>query len=168
MIREKWIELKEQEAENDIINLYKDPAKSIYIHEISKELRNKYKYELDVIDTIQTIFDGLDTYKKNELIQNFILSLDDVLEDKDIFIYKTILEDNRASLSEKYSFNDIYFVENRIKKQISYNKEYVYELWNSYEIGKIENIQKSESILGERINKNSSCNTINKQISLFI
>lgn len=56
LIRSKYIEIKEQEAENDIINLYKDPAKSIYINEISKELRTKYRYENDVIDTIQTIF----------------------------------------------------------------------------------------------------------------
>ncbi len=178
LIRSKYIEIKEQEAENDIINLYKDPAKSIYINEISKELRTKYKYELDVIDTIQTIFDGLDLYKKNidgldlykknKVVQGFILSLDDILEAKDIFIYKSIVEGNRASLNYKYTFNDIYFVEDRIKKQISYNKEYVYELWESYEttdtkIG-INNKNTISSTDPYKFNHNS---IVNNQISLF-
>lgn len=132
LIRSKYMELKEQEAENNIINLYKDPAKSIYIHEISKELRNKYRHELDVIDTIQTIFDGLDTYKRNKVIQGFILSLDDIVEAKDLFIYKTIAEKNRDSLKDKYSFSDIYFVEDRIKNTISKNKDLVYDLWISF------------------------------------
>ncbi|MDU5494031.1 MAG: hypothetical protein E6094_13975 [Clostridium perfringens] len=79
------MELKEQETENDIINLYKDTTKLIYIKEISKELRNKYKYELEVIDTIQSIFDVLGAYKNNKFIQNFILGLEDILEFKDIF-----------------------------------------------------------------------------------
>ena len=95
------------------------------MHEISKDLRDKYKYELDVIDTMQTIFDGLDTYKKNEFIQGFILSLDDILEAKDLFIYKAILEGNRVSLSEKYSFNDICFVEDRRNKYLIIKNMYM-------------------------------------------
>ncbi len=168
LIRSKYIEIKEQEAENDIINLYKDPAKSIYINEISKELRKKYRYELNVIDTIQTIFDGLDLYKKNNVVQGFILSLDDILEAKDIFIYKAIVEGDRASLNDKYSFNDIYFVEDRIKKQISYNKEYVYELWESYETTDTKigiNNKNTISITDPyKFNHNS---IVNNQISLF-
>ena len=131
LIRSKYLELKEIELENDIINAYKNPSEVVYLHEISKELKEKYKYELDVIDTIQTIFDGISLYKSNKTVQSFILSFEDILEAKDIFIYKTILEGNRDSLKDKYSFSDIYFIEDRIKKQISYNKEYVYELWKA-------------------------------------
>lgn len=167
LIRNKYMELKEKEAENDIINLYKNPAKIIYMHEISKDLRDKYKYELDVIDTMQTIFDGLDTYKKNEFIQGFILSLDDILEAKDLFIYKAILEGNRVSLSEKYSFNDICFVEDRIKKQVSYNKEYVYELWKSYEVKSTITMKKNENIIENKLYKSEYHSAISKQISLF-
>ena len=120
-------------------------------------------YELDVIDTIQTIFDGLNLYKMNELIQSFILSLDDILEAKDILIYKTTLEGNREELKGKYSFSEIYFVEDRIKKQISYNKDYVYELWKSYKVKNIITVQNNKN----NIYKSEYDSIMGNQISLF-
>lgn len=134
LIRSKYLEMKELETENNIINLYKDPSKCIYLHEVSNELREKYKYELNIIDTIQTIFDGISLYSRNDLIQGFILSLNDILDTKDLFIYKELIKGNREALNDKYTFDDIFYIENRIKKQISYNKEYVCELWSSYNL----------------------------------
>ncbi|WP_338659682.1 sigma-70 family RNA polymerase sigma factor [Paraclostridium sordellii] len=161
LIRSKYMELKEQEEENNILNLYKDPAKSIYIREVSKELKEKYKYELDIIDTIQTIFDGLNLYTHNEFVQGFILSLEDILEAKDLVIYRTTIEGNRASLNDKYSFSDIHFVEDRIKKQIAYNKEYVSELWSSYKT------TNSKSKINNKIYEFNYNNNTSNQISLL-
>lgn len=72
------------------------------------------------------------------------------------------------SLSKEYSFNDIYFVEDRINKQLSYNKEYVYELWNEYKLTNIKNIQINEDDLinCKNVNSNYTYNT-NEQITLF-
>lgn len=160
LIRSKYMELKEREEENNILNLYKDPAKSIYIREVSKELKEKYKYELDIIDTIQIIFDGLKLYTHNEFVQGFILSLEDILEAKDLVIYRATIEGNRDSLNDKYSFSDIYFVEDRIRKQIAYNKEYVCELWNDYKTNR-------KSTPNSEIYKTDVIGNSSNQISLF-
>lgn len=165
LIRSKYLEMKEQEAENNIISLYKDPSKYIHLHEVSEELRAKYKYELSIIDTIQTIFDGMGLYSRNELIQGFILSLDDILEAKDIAIYKCVVDGNRASLNDKYSFSDIHFIEDRIKKQIAYNKEYVCELWGSYNYKKPKSI---ETTTKNKTTKEPIVEADSSQISLFM
>lgn len=162
-IRNRYLEVKEASTEDNIISLYKDPLQVVYLNEVSKELKDKYKYELNVIDTIQTIFEGLNLYKTNNTVQSFILSLEDILEAKDIFIYKTILEGNRDSLKDKYSFSDIYFIEDRIKKQISYNKNYVYDLWKSYKVKSITTLEKNK----DSIYKNEYENITSNQISLF-
>ncbi|WP_343101005.1 sigma factor [Romboutsia sp. MSSM.1001216sp_RTP31141st1_G3_RTP31141_220114] len=163
LIRSKYLELKEQETENDIINLYNDPAKAIYLREVSKDLKEKYRYELSIIDDIQTILDGLPIYTKNKIVASFVLTLEDILDDKDLIIYEALSEGQREVLDKEYSFSEILFIEDRIKSKIIKNKEYVCELWNEYKNNKSKN---KEKFLDNNLYVNQ--NVYNNQVSLFV
>ena len=90
------------------------------------------------------------------------MTLEDILDDKDLIIYKALSEGHREVLNKEYSFSEILFIEDRIKSKIIKNKEYVCELWNEYKNNKSKN---KEKFLDNNLYVNQ--NVYNNQVSLF-
>lgn len=137
MIREKWLELKERDLEKNIISAYNNPEKVFFRIETTERLALKYKKEIELLNFLQSIFDDL-IYNKSDKYSGFIVyGMPDILDPKDLLIYKGLYihrEDKKELMKQGYSFNEVWGIEGRIKKQITNNKEYVLELWEKYKV----------------------------------
>lgn len=134
MIRDKWMELKEIELENTIISAYNNPDKVYSRIEATDRLREKYKLQLDTLDFLQNIFDDtLYSLSPSEKLKKFYIDeLSDIIGPKDLYLLdeNVFKKRNIDSLkAEGYSFDDVFYIKDRVKNIIIKNKELAYDLW---------------------------------------
>lgn len=134
MIRDKWMELKEIDLENNIISAYNNPDKVYSRIEATEGLRKKYKLQLDTLDFLQNTFDeALYSTSTNEKIKMFYMEkLNEIINSKDLYLLSEIVFKKRSIDSlkaEGYSFDDVFYIKDRVKKNITKNKELAYDLW---------------------------------------
>lgn len=134
MIRDKWMELKERELENTIISAYNSPDKVYSRIEATDRLRKKYKLQLDILDFLQNIFDGvLHSVSASDKLKTFYMeNLNEIINSKDLYLLSEIVFKKKSMDSlkaEGYSFEDMFYIKNRVKKIIIKNKELAYDLW---------------------------------------
>ena len=162
MIRDKWMELREIALENNIISVYNNPDRFYRSIETTERLRKKYKLQLDTLDFLQNIFDdALYSASANEKIKNFYTEkLEDIINAKDLYLLSEIVFKNRnidSLKAEGYSFDDIFYIKDRIKKIIIKNKELAYDLWldfnkNYKEAPKYIVNEKSLAVTSKKVN----------------
>lgn len=137
MIREKWIELKERDLENKFLNMYRNPERICIDEEIINKLGSKYKYEIELLNFIQEIFDELaDTSKMRPKVKEFYLIwLKELIPERDLILLDRVVfhrEYIENLLNEDFSYDDILGIKSRIRKHISKNKERSFQLWNRF------------------------------------
>ena len=134
MIREKWMELKERDMEKNIISAYNNPE-HVYLNiEVTDSLRSKYKLQLDILDFLQEIFDkALYSFSVGDKLKKFYMEkLIELISSKELYLLNEVVFKKRGIDSlkaEGYSFDDIFYIKDRVKKIIIKNKELAYNLW---------------------------------------
>lgn len=165
MIRGKWMELKEIELENTIISAYNNPDEVYSRIEATDRLRKKYKLQLDTLDFLQNIFDGaLHSVSASDKLKTFYIeNLNDIINSKDLYLLSEIVFKERSMDSlkaEGYSFDDVFYIKNRVKKIIIKNKELAYDLWldfnkNYKEASQNKIEKKSFSATSKKVNEDN-------------
>lgn len=153
MIRDKWMELKEIDLENNIISAYNSPDMVYGCIEATDRLRKKYKLQLDTLDFIQNIFDdALYSFSPSDKLKTFYMEkLSEIISSKELYLLdKIVFEkvDTDSLKAEGYSFDDVFYIKDRVKKIIIKNKELAYDLWLDFN----ENYKESPK---DRIEKKS-------------
>ncbi|MEG2869022.1 MAG: sigma-70 family RNA polymerase sigma factor [Terrisporobacter sp.] len=162
MIRDKWMELKEVELENIIISAYNNPDKVYSRIESTERLRKKYKLELDTLDFIQNIFDGIlySTSPSNKIKEFYMEKLNEIISSRDLYILNEIVFKERSMESlkaEEYSFEDVFYIKDRVKNIIIKNKDLAYDLWVDFN----ENYKESSKV---RIDK-KALSSVNRVVN---
>ena len=168
MIREKWMELKEIGLENNIISAYNNPDKVYSRIEATDRLRAKYKRQLDTLDFLQRIFDdALDSISVSEKVRIFYMeNLNDVINSKDLYLLSEIVFKKRSIESlkdEGYSFDDVFYIKNRVKKTIIKNKELAYDLWLDFN----KNYKESPKYIVEEKSLSATSKKVNNDNIIF-
>lgn len=160
MIRDKWMELKEIDLENNIISAYNNPDMVYGRIEATERLRKKYKLQLDILDFLQEIFDDvLYSFSPSDKLKRFYMEkLNEIISSKDLHLLNEVVFKKRdidSLKSEGYSFNDIFYIKDRVKKNIIKNKELAYDLWlefnKNYKEAQKDRIKKKEFSLVDRV-----------------
>ncbi len=134
MIRDKWMELKEIDWEKNIISAYNNPDTVYGRIEATERLRKKYKLQMDTLDFLQNIFDDvLYSFSPSDKLKTFYMEkLSEIINSKDLHLLNEIVfkkVDTNSLKAEGYSFDDIFYIKDRVKKIIIKNKELAYNLW---------------------------------------
>jgi RNA polymerase sigma factor (sigma-70 family) len=133
VIREKWLELKEDRLEKNIMAAYNNPEKATLQIEKNHRLKEKYKHKIDVIEFIQDLLDrAFISFLVDDKIKSFLNQELSILNFKDLYLLNEFVF-NKVSLNklidEGYLVEDILSVEKRAKNVIITNKEHLFYKW---------------------------------------
>lgn len=131
MIRDKWLKMREDELEANLLSQYNDPERVYFSIQTSGRLLKKYKKEIDILNFIQELFDSMSFDFKFKKYSSFILSLD-IFNKRDIELFNKRKINKMTQdelLKQGYRYIEILDIEKNIKKVILRNKEDVYKAW---------------------------------------
>ena len=131
MIIDKWLKMREDELEANLLSQYNDPERVYFSIQTSGRLLKKYKKEIDILNFIQELFDSMSFDFKFKKYSSFILSLD-IFNKRDIELFNKRKINKMTQdelLKQGYGYIEILDIEKSVKKAILRNKEEVYKTW---------------------------------------